>query len=188
MSRSECDPPVRLPMPTRADRIRSAIRAMEGWGYAKSDVQYPWSIPGVDVHVVDKYGSTNCCCFVEAVIVRAYDVQEWGPRRHADSMIMDIKRPFSSVDVLQDAGLTIATENTGPLGRTRWYAVQGWRGGMMDIPQCGGHTFLVETTPGEPMVTMHDANVSTGVHQTATTWRTIHRRYPSNRIVRLRDD
>jgi hypothetical protein len=37
------------------------------------------------------------------------------------------------------------------------------------------------------MIRMHEANVSTGVHSLATTWRTINKRYPSNKIVRLRD-
>lgn len=188
MSRSECDEPVRLPTPTRGERIRSAIECFKGWGYTKHDVQYPWPVPGVDLFVVDGIGNTNCCCFVEAVIIRAYDVKEWGIDRHRQSMLTDVKRPFSPVEVLENAGLTMATENAGRVGSPRWYAVQGWRGGAGDIPACGGHTFLIEATPGEPMITMHEANVSTGVHSLATTWRTVNKRYPTNKIVRLRDD
>ena len=190
MSKSDCDRPISLPLPSRHERILSAIKCFDGWGYSRNDVQYPWAIPGVDLFVVPVTGAkgvTNCCCFVEAVVLRAYDVQEWGLERHNCSMLVDARRPYSTVEVLEDAGLTMATENAGRTGVPRWYAVQGWRGGLVDIPQCGGHTFLVEAWPGEAMVTMHEANVSTGVHSLSTTWRTINKRYPSNKIVRLRD-
>jgi hypothetical protein len=89
--------------------------------------------------------------------------------------------------VLEQAGLTQSTENAGRVGSPRWYAVQGWRGGLTDIPASGGHTFLEEAMPGDPIDTKHEANVSTGVHSLTTTWRTVNKRYPSNKIVRLRD-
>jgi hypothetical protein len=198
VSKSDCDRPISLPLPTRHERILSAIRCFDGWGYTplKPDKKsrevphFPWDIPGINGEIIAPKGTvsyTDCCAFVEAVIIRAYDVQEWGIARHRQSMLTDVKRPFSPVEVLEQAGLTQATENAGRVGAPRWYAVQGWRGGLADIPQCGGHTFLIEAMPGDAMITLHEANVSTGVHSLATTWRTIHRRYPSNKIVRLRD-
>lgn len=198
MNKSDCDRPISLPLPTRHERILSAIRCFDGWGYtpkkpdgkSREVPHYPWAIPGVDLEVVGLVGArsyTDCCAFVEAVLVRAYDVQEWGIDRHLQSMITNVKRPFSSVEVIEGAGLTTATENAGREGSPRWYAAQGWRGGMTQIPECGGHTFLLQAVPGDAKILVHEANVSTGVHSYATTWKEMHKRYPSNKIVRLRD-
>ena len=200
--RSDCDRELRLasPVMTRDEMIRDAIGCFDGWTYTpmrpdgkrREVPHYPWDIPGVKNEIIAPEGTTSytdCCAFVEAVIISAYEIEEWGSVRHGKSMLLSRSQPFSPVDVLADAGLVATSPQpaTGPA----WYAMQGWRTDAIEkvaLPTTKGHTMLIVVEEGAEngAVTVHEANVGKGVHAYPTTWVKLRERYPVQKVVRLR--
>ena len=82
----------------------------------------------------------NCCTFVEALVVRAWqDVHPnrfgWTAARHRQMMIIGDDL-FSPIHCLVEAGIATAVADPNASPRP-WSAVQGWRS------RGGGHTFLI---------------------------------------------
>lgn len=124
--------------------------------------RYPYDI-GITLTVEDKPPPrttyNDCSSFVEALLVRGWlDAKVpgfgWDMPRHRRAMITDMNAKFSSVEVLQDAGIADAVDpDSLP---PPWTAMQVWRTVQVRNPATGtsatvplGHTLLVVDTHPE---------------------------------------
>lgn len=109
--------------------------------YTTSGARYPYPIPGVSVKLAPPRRN-NCCTFVEALLVRAWQDQysdfTWGNQKHSQMMITNPSADrYSPVTAIVEKGMGEALRNEYSLPR-QWNLVQGWRAGFS-----GGHCFLV---------------------------------------------
>jgi hypothetical protein len=117
----------------------SRLRDFRDFRYTRTGAQYPFKIDGYDLPHAPPY-KNNCCTFVEALVVRAWqDVHPgnfvWSSARHRQMMIIGDDL-YSPVHCLIETGIasTIDDPNASP---SPWSAVQGWKNSG------GGHTFLI---------------------------------------------
>lgn len=154
-------------------RLVDLLHHFTGWFYAplkdprdpakgRFVPQYPYDI-GISVTLEKNHPARttydDCCSFVEALLVRgwldgAVPGFSWNLFRHRRAMIADPAEPFSSVEVLEDAGIAVSVdpdELPPP-----WTAVQVWRTVRLQDPVTKqpvavdlGHTLLVVDTHRE---------------------------------------
>jgi len=150
------------------DVYKSAHR-FDGWSYDFADPFYPAAVPGVSIRVAAEPSQhkTNCCCFVEAVLVDIFDVP-WGKQPHADMMILDGARPFSPVEACVAAGIGKRVHIGDDHALNGVYVAQGWRRlsgpGRTVGRGDGGHTFMIIHHDGatDKVLTL-EANASWGI-------------------------
>jgi hypothetical protein len=120
------------------------LRDFADFTYTKSDAHYPWPLPGVKVPTQKR--QNNCCTFVEALVVKAWEDAvgerlQWNLMRHQQMMINgpgnDI---YSPVTALVEAGIAVRVESSRKAPPPPWTVIQGWRS---QSPLSGGHTFIL---------------------------------------------
>lgn len=127
--------------PTAA-QVLERVEAFRAYGYNGKRAVYPWPLPGVRVPLEAKGAAraTNCCTFLEAVLVDAFAKTRpgftWSLELH--EAFMCIGSRFGPVHAAIESGMA------DPVGegwhKLPWLLVQGWRG-----PRAG-HTFCVPRT------------------------------------------
>jgi hypothetical protein len=136
------------------------LKDFKGYGYDMTrGVCYPWPLPRLKVPTDVKPPKTNCCTFVEGLLVKAwedavFDRVEWGPERHKQMMIFG-EDLFSPVTAVVEAGMAVPLDPP-EAELPPWILVQGWK----DLrAKKGGHTFLIVAQRGEAVLTL-EANSS----------------------------
>lgn len=131
------------------------------YAYAAA-ARYPWPVPGVSGLDMAPPQNTNCCCFAEALITRAFSQRHgsafvWNSTRHGQAMINDAANLFSPIDAYVGAGAAGAL----PVGAApdSWCLVQGWTTAHK------GHTFIVVArhAPTDRVLTL-EANMAYGLN------------------------
>ncbi len=116
-------------------KLVALFEAFDGFTYA-ADGQYPWPLPGVTIQTEKK--QNNCCTFVEALVVKAWEGNPgftWSRERHR-LMMVDTSDRFGPITAAVEAGVALPAPS--PLSAPQpWSIVQGWRS------DGGGHTFIV---------------------------------------------
>jgi hypothetical protein len=130
--------------------------AFDGFVYDRADGQYPWrDLAGIRLRADKK--QNNCCTFVEALLVRAFEGTpgfSWSLERHNQMMIAVSGDDFAPVTAAVESGMAVAatSPDTPP---APWSIVQGWRN------DGGGHTFLVvDHDPVSDRVLVLESNAS----------------------------
>jgi hypothetical protein len=80
------------------DALLAEAALMTGWEYSLTDPRYPRQLPGIPSKYLARPNRTNCSCSVEAMVVGAAGGAHWDETHHADALILDASRPFSSAD------------------------------------------------------------------------------------------
>jgi hypothetical protein len=131
------------------------LKDFSGYGYDMTKgVCYPWPLPRIKVTTGLQEPKTNCCTFIEALLVKAWDdaapdLLKWGPERHGQMMIWGDDL-FSPITAVVEAGMAVPID-TPETEVPPWTLVQGWK----DLPgKKGGHTFLVVAQRGEAVLTL----------------------------------
>lgn len=115
------------------------LAEFEDFSYGLDGARYPYNLSGVNLPQAPPK-SNNCCTFVEALLVKAWEnVPEfrWDAEKHRDMMIQSNDDLFSPVTAVVDSKMGIAVENPDTSPRP-WTVIQGWRQQWR-----GGHTFLI---------------------------------------------
>ncbi len=136
-----------------------------GWTYAPDGpdgvrhVTYPSPLPGMPGLTAPPPTVTDCCSFVEGLIIGpagAAGHGEWGRAFHNRMMILDEKRDrFGPVDVLVDVGLAERLKPSDEVWPTPAVA-QGWG-------PSGGHTFLLWERSGDAYLRLECSKSQGGV-------------------------
>ncbi len=182
-----------LTNPVREARLVGRLHHFDGWTYTPKNPaappsrftpQYPYDI-GITVKLEKNHPPrttyNDCCSFVEALLVRGWlDAAvpgfSWKAAEHRRAMIQDSSAKFSSVEVLQDAGIADAVdadELPPP-----WTAVQTWRQvtvrdketkQVTTVPH--GHTLLIVDTHRETgrLLTL-ESNYTFGLNGPGLRW------------------
>jgi hypothetical protein len=131
------------------------LKGFRGYGYdLTTGISYPWPLPRIKVATGVQSPKTNCCTFVEALLVKAWEdavpeLLEWGPERHKQMMVLGADL-FSPITAVVDAGMAVPLEPPDT-EVPPWTLVQGWR----DLPaKKGGHTFLIVAQRDEAVLTL----------------------------------
>jgi len=139
--------------------LREQLELYLGWSYDLHDPRYPTQLPGVRLPAAPPR-QTNCCAFVEGLVVgaaaRAGEVP-WSLAAHNRAMITDAAHRYSSVEVLVDVGLA---ERCSPMDSAppAWSVCQGWRANGH------GHTFLIADVHEGTRVLILEANCAYGLN------------------------
>lgn len=147
--------------------IHRQLDLYAGWVYA-SDAHYPTPLPGIKVKLSPP-NYTNCCAFVEGVIVPASGI-DWDMEQHRRAMVWSAADRFGPVGVLCDAGIAWPQPNDD--APPAWSVCQGWRGTR-------GHTFIVAASDGVH-VTLLEANKGRGLNGTG--WRGVAPLQPGDEV------
>jgi hypothetical protein len=166
------------------ERIRVAASAYVGWAYraegqpARVAEPGPWVPASVVRRPVEPEG-TDCCTFVAGVLSRACPGR-WPADAWAQAMILDARRPWSTVECPVSAG--VAREVGEPIPG-HWHVVQGWSGLRLGQVVAGatGHTWLQW---GDGLV-LEASSAARRVRWRSTPWAYQRRRYDEVRIARL---
>ena len=128
--------------------------------YDLDEARYPFALAGVTVPLAPPL-TNNCCTFVEALLVGAWQGVHggfvWSAERHRQMMILSRDDYFSPVTAAVESGMGVAApEGAAP---RPWTLVQGWRE-MWNK----GHTFLVVAhhEPSDRVLTL-ESNSSYGL-------------------------
>ena len=106
--------------------------------------RYPWQVPGARTDLVGPPQVTNCCCFAEALLWRAWSQQHgaaftWNLHLHEQFMIQVWDRDrFGPVNAAVQSGIAAELPQGAP--PTGWCIGQGW---WANSPEPRGHTFIV---------------------------------------------
>lgn len=131
------------------------LKDFKGYGYDMTKgVCYPWPLPRIKVPTDVQPPKINCCTFIEALLVKAWDdaapdLVDWGPERHKQMMIWG-EDLFSPITAVVEAGMAVSIdppETEVP----PWTLVQGWKDPRA---KKGGHTFLIVGQRGEAVLTL----------------------------------
>jgi hypothetical protein len=135
-------------------RLTALFSSFDGFVYDRDDGQYPWPLPGVALRTQKK--QNNCCTFVEALIVKAFEGTSgfsWSLERHNQMMINGADR-FGPVTAAVESGMAVPAPGSESPPQP-WSIVQGWR------TEHGGHTFLVvDHDPDTDRLLMLESNSS----------------------------
>lgn len=116
------------------------LDSFKSFTYDLRNPTYPFDLNGINVPKAPP-SYNNCCTFVEAIIVKAWQEAlsgfHWNPKKHGQMMITSPNDYFSPVNCLvqSDIAIKVVDENAEP---HPWTVVQGWRNQWS-----GGHTFIV---------------------------------------------
>jgi len=145
-------------MSVSPDRLVELARKFRRYKYGNNPT-YPWRIPGVSIRVqrqgdTSETLETNCCCFVEAMLVRAF--WEKDHRLHLDDehhrAFMAIGDPYGPVHAAIELGFADPIpEEDYPT--TPWLVAQGWNKDMTR-----GHTFFIVKTEAGGRVLILESN------------------------------
>lgn len=172
-----------------------------------SPVTYPWRVPGVPGLNIESHRGpleelkTNCCCFVEAVLVRAFQERDpstfIGPTYH--DAFMAIGDHFGPIHAAIELGFA------DPLPEyewpdARWLVCQGW-----DAQMIRGHTFFIHHTEAAGRLLILESNNAYAVRGVGWrgiggidlfpeppqasrywTWELLRRKYPRMRAAAVR--
>lgn len=138
--------------------LTSLLPEFTQYVYNNPEPRYPWLPPGVGSEFRAPPYQTNCCCFVEALLWRAWSRRhgsafQWNSRRHLQAMV-EQSNLYSSVDVYVDAG--IATPLPAGALPQSWCVVQGWR----TFNPLSGHNFIVVARHPSDRVLILEANTA----------------------------
>ncbi len=129
------------------------------FGYDLDNARYPFELDGVKLPMGPPYDN-NCCTFVEALLVKAWQNEhniEWTPEKHGQMMILSSMDYFSPITACIQAG--IAEDINIHSAPPPWTVVQGWRHQWR-----GGHTFIiVDHDPFTDRVLVLESNSSYGL-------------------------
>jgi hypothetical protein len=143
----------------RPERLVQLARRFRSYSYG-NEVVYPWRIPGVSVEVQTKGHppaelQTNCCCFVEALLVRAFWERDQRLRltKNFHKAFMAIGDHYGPVHASIELGFADPVQpSTYP--DHPWLVCQGWN---EDFSR--GHTFfLVKTEAGGRVLVLESNN------------------------------
>lgn len=160
-------PRTRLQVPESA--ITSLLPVFSSYIYG--DGRYPWQVPGVRADKVGPPEQTNCCCFAEALLWRAWSQRHgnafaWNQHLHEQFTIQVWPRDrFGPVNAAVQAGMAVELpEGAAP---TSWCLAQGWKGDTT-----GGHTFIIVArhAPTDRMLLL-ESNDSTSYRVTGVGYR-----------------
>lgn len=149
----------RLRVPESA--ITSVLPAFAAFTYGTG--RYPWQVPGARTDLVGPPQETNCCCFAEALLWRAWSQQHgaaftWNLHLHEQFMIQVWDRDrFGPVNAAVQAHMAVELpEGTPPTG---WCIGQGW---WANSPKPFGHTFIVVArhAPTDRVLILESTNVN----------------------------
>ncbi|MFY0524720.1 hypothetical protein ACN28I_16680 [Archangium gephyra] len=140
------------------------LKDFRGYGYdMHQNISYPWPLPGVQVPTGLPTPKINCCTFVEALLVKAWEDAlpgrfSWSRSLHDQMMILGKKDVFSPVRAVVEAGMAtpLADPSAPP---PPWTLVQGWKSLN---PLKGGHSFLVVAERQGVVLTL-EANAAYGL-------------------------
>lgn len=146
---------------------------------------------------------TNCCCFVEALLVRAFQEQDRRLQVEGEyhRAFMAIGDPYGPVHAAIELGFADPVpEEDYP--KARWLLCQGWNASMTR-----GHTFIVVETDEDGCVLVLESNNSHAVRGVGWrglgnvkhwsgkpkppnwwNWDSLRRRYPNLRAAAIRLD
>ncbi len=142
-----------------AEQVLERVEAFRSYRYSRTRAVYPWPLPGVGVELEAKGTArvTNCCTFLEAVLVDAFAQTRpgftWSLELHRAFMCIGDR--FGPVHAAIESGMADPV-GEGWQGRS-WLLVQGWQG------QRAGHTFCVPQTSAEGHVLILEANNGFGL-------------------------
>jgi hypothetical protein len=148
------------PMAIDESLLVARLKGFKGYGYHLTEgISYPWPLPQLSVRTGLPSPKINCCTFVEALLVKAWEDAvgtrlHWGPERHKQMMILGSDL-FSPITAVVEAGMATPLElpekDVPP-----WTIVQAWK----DLRgKEGGHTFLIVAQRQEAVLTL-EANAS----------------------------
>lgn len=142
------------PIPAR--KLLALVDAFRRYRYSAVQVGYPWPLPGLHLPLVAKGAprATNCVCFLEALLVRAFGLDEWGVDMHRAFMVQGSDK-FGPVHAAIESGMADPILDQEWPGD--WRLVQGWR------PDGGGHAFVVVRTEGDGRLLILEANRAYGL-------------------------
>lgn len=159
-----CPPLVSDEMTIKESILVTRLKYFTGYGYdLTKGVSYPWPLPGIEVTLGLKAPKINCCTFIEALLVKAWEdvVQDrlkWNMKRHRQMMIHDKEDLFSPITAVIEEGMALPHEALDTMPPP-WTLVQGWR----DLREMkGGHTFLIAAERNGVVLTL-EANASYGL-------------------------
>ena len=189
-------------------RLLELAQAFADYRYG-GPVTYPWRIPGVKGLTIEGARGpledlrTNCCCFVEALLVRAFhekDKQIFIGRTYHDAF-MAVGDHWGPVHAAIELGFADPIPED-EWEETPWLVVQGWSRDMKR-----GHTFIVVHTEAGGRVLVLESNNAFAVRGVGYrglgnisyfprrpaasrywTWETLRRRYPRMRAAAIRLD
>ncbi len=125
-----------LPESVLVDELQTFI----DFTYDLDNARYPVPLKNVQIPLAPPY-TNNCCTFVEALIVQAWQKNRpgfsWNAEHHRQMMIMSDEDFFSPITALVEAdiGIFVPDPETKP---SPWTVIQGWRNKWR-----GGHTFII---------------------------------------------
>jgi hypothetical protein len=126
------------PLAVPEQKLVTLLEKFHDFQYDRDDAQYPYDLK--DIYVPRGHEFNNCCTFVEALLVKAWELSphfQWNVMRHRQMMIMSNEDMFSPVTAAVESGMAVSVPNPdskpGP-----WTVVQGWRHKWR-----GGHTFII---------------------------------------------
>lgn len=140
---------------TTTAALEERAMLLAGHDYSRASVGYITDLPGVR----EPRGAllTNCCVFVEDVLVGAFNPAEWGGELHRLAMIQTSDK-YGPITAAVRAGMAtlldppISADLPSSWSGPGWCLAQGWR------PDGGGHTFFVRDSSH-----VLEANVGLGV-------------------------
>jgi peptidoglycan hydrolase-like protein with peptidoglycan-binding domain len=153
-------PAARWTVPESA--LTSLLPSVARYTYDLANPRYPSSLPGVSLPLAPPE-QTNCCCFAEWFIVKAFAGQhgsafQWSSQRHAQMMIpADFSDRYAPVTAMVEAGMATAVpDGAAP---SAWCLFQGWRTGT------SGHTMIIVAyhAPSDRVLTL-EANSAYGLN------------------------
>lgn len=112
--------------------------------YTYGEGRYPWAMPGIASSKVGPPLQTNCCCFAEALLWRAWSqchgaAFQWNLHLHEQFVIYaeNLQRDrFGPINAAVQAGMAVELPEGAP--PTSWCLAQGWKGHTT-----GGHTCII---------------------------------------------
>lgn len=120
--------------------LTDLLRFFSDFTYNLKTARYPFHLDGVSVPQAPPTYN-NCCTFVEALTVRAWQNATegflWNSKKHGQMMIFSTEDYFSPVTCLIESNMASVVEDPDTLP-AKWSVIQGWR-----KQWSGGHTFII---------------------------------------------
>lgn len=147
--------------------LTDLLPAFYNYSYHITEAKYPFTLQGINAPQAPP-NTNNCCTFVEALVVKAWQNAKgipWNTRNNKMMMILPIPPEeevtdfLSPVTCLVNEGIAelVPVADTPPLP---WTVIQGWRPQMN-----GGHTFIiVDYHPLTDRVLTLEANKAFGMN------------------------
>lgn len=126
------------PMAVDESELTQLLANFEGFIYDLDEARYPYPLDGVKLPMAPP-DKNNCCTFVEALVVKAWQNVhnlEWNNEKHGQMMIFSAMDYYSPVTALLHSDVaTVLNPDDAP---APWSVIQGWRNQWRS-----GHTFII---------------------------------------------